>query len=63
MKTIRQIADELGVSKTAVHKKIANLGLRSSLQKNGNQFTIDEHQEKLIKSAFTGESQTESQTE
>ena len=61
-KTIRQIADELGVSKTAVHKKIANLGLRSSLQKNGNQFTIDEHQEKLIKSAFTGESQTESQT-
>ena len=25
MKTIRQIADELGVSKTAVHKKIATL--------------------------------------
>lgn len=26
MKTIRQIADEIGVSKTAVNKQIANLG-------------------------------------
>ena len=49
MKTIRQIADEIGVSKTAVNKQIANLGLRSGLRKNGNQFAIDEHQEALIK--------------
>lgn len=62
MKTIKQIADELGVSKTAVRKKIENLGLRSSLQKNGNQFAIDEKQEKLIKSAFS-ESETETETE
>ena len=41
-KTIRQIADEIGVSKTAVSKQIANLGLRSGLRKNGNQFAIDE---------------------
>lgn len=41
MKAIKQIADELGVSKTAVRKKIENLGLRSILQKNGNQFAID----------------------
>ncbi len=53
MKTIKQIADELGVSKTAVRKKIENLGLRSSLQKNGNQFAINEEQEMLIKSAFS----------
>lgn len=33
MKTIRQIADEIGVSKTAVNKQIANLGLRSGLRK------------------------------
>ena len=59
MKTIRQIADELGVSKTAVHKKIANLGLRSSLRKNGNQFAIDEQQEALIKQAFFEKTQTE----
>ena len=59
MKTIRQIADEIGVSKTAVSKQIENLGLRSSLRKNGNQFAIDEHQEALIKQAFFEKTQTE----
>lgn len=60
MKTIKQIADEIGVSKTAVRKKIANLGLQSSLRKNGNQFAIGEEQERLIKSAFLeNETQTE----
>ena len=59
MKTIRQIADEIGVSKTSVNKQIANLGLRSGLRKNGNQFAIDEHQEALIKQAFSEKSQTE----
>ena len=59
MKTIRQIADEIGVSKTAVNKQIANLGLRSGLRKNGNQFAIEEHQEALIKQAFSEKSQTE----
>ena len=59
MKTIRQIADEIGVSKTAVSKQIANLGLRSGLRKNGNQFAIDEYQEALIKQAFSEKSQTE----
>ena len=59
MKTIRQIADEIGVSKTAVNKQIANLGLRSGLRKNGNQFAIDKHQEALIKQAFSEKSQTE----
>lgn len=54
MKTIKQIADELEVSKTAVRKKIDRLGLREKLQKNGNQFAIDKRQEKLIKSAFQG---------
>ena len=59
MKTIRQIADEIGVSKTAVNKQIANLGLRSGLRKNGNQFAIDERQEALIKQAFLEKTQTE----
>ena len=67
MKTIKQIADELGVSKTAVRKKIENLGLQSGLQKNGNQFAITEEQENLIKSAFFGKedvkTETKSQTE
>ena len=58
-KTIREIADELGVSKTAVSKQIANLGLRSSLRKNGNQFAIENQQEKLIKMAFRKNKQRE----
>lgn len=62
-KTIRQIADEIGVSKTAVSKQIANLGLRSGLRKNGNQFAIDEHQEALIKQAFSEKTQTESENQ
>jgi len=59
-KTIKQIADEIGVSKTAVRKQIANLGLQACLQKNGNQFAIDEKQEVLILKAFSGKSKTES---
>ena len=62
MKTIRQIADEIGVSKTAVSKQIANLGLRSGLRKNGNQFAIDEHQEALIKQAFLKNRKLKSKT-
>lgn len=49
-KTIKQLADELGVSKQAVMKRIDNLGLRSKLAKNGNQYLIDDTTEKLIKS-------------
>lgn len=52
MKTIRQIADELGVSKTAVRKKIEKLGLWKDLQKSGNRIAINSTQEKLIKQAF-----------
>ena len=51
-KTIKQIADELGVSKQAVRDKIAKLGLHGTLQKSANQLFINEHQETLIKSAF-----------
>ena len=51
-KTIKQIADELGVSKQAVRKKIDNLGLSTKLQTNGNQFAIDKRQETAIKQAF-----------
>ena len=58
-KSIKEIAEELGVSKTAVRKQIANLGLQTSLRKIGNQFAIEKEQETLIKSAF---SQKQSQT-
>lgn len=52
-KTIKQIAEELGVSKTAVRKKIENLGLSEKVKTNGNRIEVDERQEKLIKSAFS----------
>ena len=52
-KTIKQIADELGVSKQAVFKKIDKLGCRQQLTKIDNQFTIDEKLENTIKKAFS----------
>lgn len=52
MKTIKQIADELGVSKTAVRNKIENLGLSEKMETNGNRIEVNERQERLIKSAF-----------
>lgn len=33
MKTIRQLADELGVSKTAIRNEIVKQGLQTTLQK------------------------------
>jgi len=59
MKTIKQIAEEIGVSKQAVRNQIANLGLQTSLQKNGNQFAINKKQEALILQAFGKDSQSE----
>lgn len=58
MKTIRQIADEIGVSKQAVFKKIKREPLSTSLQ--GLTATVDGRLmvevdgEKLIKQAFSG---------
>ena len=60
MKTIKQIADELGVSKTAVRNKIENLELSEKMETNGNRIEVNERQERLIKSAF---SQKKSKTE
>jgi predicted transcriptional regulator len=59
MKTIKQIADEIGVSKQTVRNQIAKLGLRFSLQKIANQFAIDKQQETLILQAFSKKSQSE----
>ena len=52
MKTIKQIADELQVSKQAVRNEIAKQGLQTSLRKDGNQFVVDDGIEMLIKTAF-----------
>ena len=51
-KTIKQLADEIGVSKTAINKKIDNLGLWKQLSKVGGQWFIPSSAEKSIKEAF-----------
>jgi transcriptional regulator with XRE-family HTH domain len=57
MKTIKQIADEIGVSKQAVSQKIKKEPLSSSLRKltqiKGNTVYISEEGETLIKSTFS----------
>ena len=65
-KTIKQLADELGVSKTAVRKKIANLGLQTANQKIGNQIVVNSTVENALKSAFAQngpQTKTANQTE
>ncbi|MCD8062188.1 MAG: hypothetical protein LUE13_07625 [Akkermansiaceae bacterium] len=57
MKTIRQIADEIGVSKQAVYKKIRRQPLSTSLQgltaMVDGRLTVSVDGEKLIKRAFS----------
>jgi hypothetical protein len=59
MKTIKQIADEIGVSKQAVQKRISREPLANRIQpyttNRGQTKYIDVHGIKLIKSAFDGD--------
>lgn len=40
MITVRELAEELGISKTAVHKRIDQQGLRDKLKREGNKILI-----------------------
>jgi len=53
MKTIKQIADELGVSKTAVRKKLTDEMKTKFAETIGNTVFISEQGVELIKSAFS----------
>lgn len=57
-KTIKEIADELGYSKTYISKIIKTNGLQTSLRKNGNKFVVGEELELLIKEHLNKQSQT-----
>lgn len=61
--SIKEIADTVGVSKTAVRKKIEKLGLQTELLKNGNKITVDENVAKQIITAFDRPTGNETQTE
>jgi len=64
-KTIKELADEIGVSKTAINKKVTANQKRKHFSKNGNRFLIDEEGQKLIKEMFSDgiENQPESKNE
>lgn len=54
-KTIRELADEIGVSKTAINKKVTKTMKKKFFTKVGNRFEIDEEGQKTIKSMFIKE--------
>lgn len=51
-KTIKELADEIGVSKTAIHKKVTPDMRKSFFSKVGNKFVISEEGQEVIKSTF-----------
>ncbi|MTB54037.1 hypothetical protein [Streptococcus uberis] len=57
-KTIKEIADELGYSKTYISKIIKTNGLQTSLRKIGNKFVVGDELEMLIKEHLKNSSQT-----
>lgn len=55
LKTIKELADEIGVSKQAVWQKIkkeSSIDLRQFTSKKGNTVYVDVDGQKVIKSAF-----------
>lgn len=64
LKTIKELADELGVSKTAINKKVTDRERKLWFAKIGNKFVINEDGQKSIKRMFDGARENqESQTE
>lgn len=51
-KTIKELADEIGVSKTAIHKKVTPDMRKKFFSKIGNKFVISEEGQEAIKSTF-----------
>ena len=60
--TVKNLADEVGVSKQAIMDKIKKLGLQSDLTRNGNRFVLSKEQANLVKSAFQRTRQEETQS-
>lgn len=52
MLTVKQLADEIGVSKVAVNKKIEALGLKSKLTQDGNRYLIGDDVADQVRQAF-----------
>ena len=61
--TIKQLADELGVSKPTVRSVIAELGFHDKLRKVGNRYMLSDMQISEIKSKMSNKSENEVQSE
>lgn len=61
-KTIKELAEEIGVSKTAISKKVTEKQKKTWFAKIGNQFVINEEGQKAIKSMFEPVENNQSQT-
>ena len=48
--TIKQLADQLGVSKTTISKAISALGLQGELKRSGNKYLLSDVQIEIVKS-------------
>ena len=57
--SIKELAEELGVSKPTISKAIDVLGIQGNLRKVGNRFMLDETQVAAVKSQITQVSETE----
>ena len=53
LKTIRELAEELGVSKTAINKKVSDSERKQWFSKNGNRFLVNENGQKAIRIMFS----------
>lgn len=57
--TIKALAEELGVSKTAITKTIDKLGLRDRLQKEGNKYIVPDYAADQVRLYFSGDLDSE----
>lgn len=60
--SIKDLAEQVGVSKQAISDKIKKLGLQNDLTRKANRFVLNETQANLVKSAFQNNSQAQMQS-
>ena len=60
--SIKDLAEQVGVSKQAISDKIKKLGLQNDLTRKANRFVLNENQANLVKSAFQNNNQAQTQS-
>ena len=52
MLTIKDLAEEIGVSKVAINKKVEHLGIKDQLTKDGNRYLLSDDLADMVRNAF-----------